>query len=134
MGFHVGVATVFVSRLKRAGLPLHKGMAILLRAEVGVEVLGSRPVGTLRPQVQVKVALALGFTGAEQVRQVAAGQVHAARGGVVVDLRLVVLRMQRGTEINRRRDAAVEEPIGVGVEVFVSRQAGTFSAARAVTS
>lgn len=109
-------------------------MAILLRAEAGVEVLGSRAVGKLRPQVQVEVALALGFTGAEQMRQVAAGQVHAARGGVVVDLRLVVLRMQRGTEIDRRRHAAVEKSVVAGVEVFVTRQAGTFSAARAVTS
>lgn len=53
------------------------------------------------------------------MRQVAAGQVHAAGGGVVVDLRLVVLRMQSGTEVDRCRHVAVEKAIVVGVEVFV---------------
>lgn len=119
MGLHVAVSTVFLPGLKRVGLPLHKRMAVLLRAEVGFEVLGSGAVGHLGPKVNLKVALALGFTRAEQMRQVAAGQVHVARGGVVVDLRLVVLGMQSWTEVDCCRHVAVEKAIVVGVEVFV---------------
>lgn len=109
-------------------------MAVLLRAEVGFEVLGSWAVGHLGPQVHLEVALAFGFTRAEQMRQVAAGQIHVTRGGVVVDLRLVILRMQSGTQVDRCRHVAVEKAIAVGVEVFVPGQARALSSAGAVAS
>lgn len=46
---HVAVAvsvsgSVFVSRHQGAGLSLYEAMAVLLRAAVGLEVLGSRPI------------------------------------------------------------------------------------------
>lgn len=44
MRLHVAVSTVLVPRLKRIVLPLHERMAVLLRAEVGLEVLGSGAV------------------------------------------------------------------------------------------
>ena len=65
---------------------------------------------------------------------VAAGHVHVARGGVVEDLRLVVLGMQGGTEVDRCGHVAVEKAVVAGVEVFVPRQAGALSAAGAVAS
>lgn len=134
MRLHVAVSTVFLPRLKRVGLPLHKRVAVLLRAEVRFEVLGPGAIGHLGPQVHVEVALALGLPGAEQMRQVAAGQVHVARGGVVEDLRLVVLRVQGGAEVDRCRHVAVEKAVVAGVKVFVPWQAGALSAAGAVAS
>lgn len=109
-------------------------MAVLLRAEVGFEVLGSGTIRHLLPQVHLKVALALGLTRAEQVRQVAAGQVHAAGCGVVEDLWLVVLGMQSGAEVDCCRHVAIEKAVVTGVEIFVPWQAGALSAAGAVAS
>lgn len=68
------------------------------------------------------------------MRQVAAGQVHGARRGVVEDLRLIVLGMQGGTEVDRCRHVAVEKAVVAGVGVFVPGQARAFSAAGAVAS
>lgn len=134
MGLHVTVSTMLLPRLKCVGLPLYKRVAVLLRAEVGFEVLGPGAIRHLRPQVHLKVALALGLTRAEKVGQVAAGQVHAAGRGVVKNLRLIVLGMQSGTEVDCCRHVAIEKAIVVGVEVFVPWQAGALSAAGAVAS
>lgn len=38
---------------------------------------------------------------------------------MVVDLRLVVFRVQSGAEVDRRRHVAVEKAVVAGVEVFV---------------
>ena len=53
---------------------------------------------------------------------------------MVVDLLLIVLRMQSGTEVDGGRHVAIEKAIIVGVDVFVPGQAGALSAAGAVAS
>ncbi|TNN53566.1 hypothetical protein EYF80_036209 [Liparis tanakae] len=120
----VAVAPVFLPRLQRVGLALHEGVAVLVRAEVGLEVLGPGPVRPLGPRVR----LALGLGGAQQVGQVAAGQVHGAGGGVVEERRRVALGVQRGAEVGGRRRVAVQEAVGAGVQVLVPRQAGALPA------
>lgn len=134
MRVHVAMSTMLLPSLKSVGFPLHKRMAMLLRAEVGFEVLCSGAVGHLGPQVHLEVSFALGLARAEQVRQVAAGKVHAARGGVVKDLRLVALGMQGGAEVDGCRHVAVEKSIVAGVGVLMAGQAGALSAAGAVAS
>lgn len=50
--------------------------------------------------------------------QVAAGQVHAAGGGVVEDLRLVVFGMQGGAEVDSCRHIAVKKAVGAGMNIM----------------
>lgn len=68
------------------------------------------------------------------MRQVAAGQVHVAGGGVVEEGGLVVFWVQGGAQVEGRGHVAVEEAVVVGLEVLVARQAGALPAAGAVTS
>lgn len=53
---------------------------------------------------------------------------------MIEDLRLVVLGMQGGTEVDWSRHVAIEKAVIVGVEVVMPGQAGALSAAGAVAS
>ncbi len=82
-GLHVVMATVFVSRLQRAGLPFQEGRVAALFGRL--EVLAGRGVSShigtssFRPQVEIKLGLSLCVFGAEEVGKVVVGQVFAAR-------------------------------------------------------
>ena len=105
--------------------PLDERVAVLLRARVGLQVLGPGAVGRLGPQVEVELRLALGVLGAEQVRQVVVGRVLAAGGRAVEGLGLVGLGVEGGAEAGRGWHVPVEETIIAGVQVLVAGQAGT---------
>lgn len=53
---------------------------------------------------------------------------------MVEDLRLVVLRVRGGTEVDCSGQVAVEKAFVVGVMVFMPRQAGALSAAGTVAT